>query len=50
MVSKQVDLLAVDSAHGHSERVLEAVANVKRALPDVQLIAGNVATYEGAAI
>ena len=48
LVSKKVDVLAIDSAHGHSQRVMDAVANVKRALPDVQLIAGNVATYEGA--
>jgi IMP dehydrogenase len=43
-----VDLLAIDSAHGHSERVMQAVIAVKRAFPQVDLIAGNVATYEGA--
>src|SRR5450755_2599217 len=48
LVSKKVDVLAVDSAHGHSERVLEVVATLKRVLPDVQLIAGNVATKQGA--
>ena len=48
LVSKKVDVLAIDSAHGHSQRVMDAIANVKRALPNVQLIAGNVATYEGA--
>src|SRR5512140_2608161 len=48
LVSRKVDLLAVDSAHGHSERVLEVVATLKRVLPDVQLIAGNVATKQGA--
>jgi IMP dehydrogenase len=48
LVKRKVDVLAIDSAHGHQERVLEAVAAVKRALPDVQLIAGNIATYEGA--
>src|SRR5712691_11402970 len=48
LVKKKVDVLAMDSAHGHSERVMEAIAVVKRALPDVQLIAGNVATLEGA--
>jgi len=48
LVSRKVDVLAIDSAHGHHERVLDAVAAVKRALPEVQLIAGNVATYEGA--
>src|SRR5258708_2029332 len=48
LVRKKVDVLAVDSAHAHNERVLEAVAAIKRSLPSVQLIAGNVATYEGA--
>ncbi len=48
LVKRKVDVLAIDSAHGHQERVLEAVAAVKRALPGVQLIAGNIATYEGA--
>src|SRR5262252_10697095 len=36
LVKKKVDVLVIDSAHGHSERVLEAVAAVKRALPEVQ--------------
>ena len=44
----KVDVIAIDSAHGHSKGVMDAVAAVKRALPEVQLIAGNVATYEGA--
>ncbi len=48
LVARKVDVLAVDSAHAHSHRVLDAVAAIKRALPDVQLLAGNVATYDGA--
>src|SRR5258706_11130175 len=48
LVKKKVDVLAIDSAHGHQTRVLEAVAAIKHALPDVQLIAGNVATFDGA--
>jgi IMP dehydrogenase len=44
----KVDLLAIDSAHGHSTRVLEAVKAVKAKLPEVDLIAGNVATFDGA--
>lgn len=48
LVRRKVDLLAIDSAHGHSGRVMEAIRAVKHALPDVELIAGNVATYEGA--
>jgi IMP dehydrogenase len=41
-------VLAIDSAHGHSSRVLEAVKTVKSKLPDVDLLAGNVGTHEGA--
>src|SRR5216684_6436464 len=48
LVARKVDVLAIDSAHGHQARVMEAIAAVKRALPDVELIAGNVATLEGA--
>ncbi len=48
LYQRKVDVLCIDSAHGHSERVLDAVRQVKKALPDVQLMAGNVATYEGA--
>jgi IMP dehydrogenase len=47
LVKYRVDALAIDSAHGHSSRVLEAVAAVKKAFPEVDLFAGNVATYEG---
>ncbi|QMV18212.1 IMP dehydrogenase [Granulicella sp. 5B5] len=47
LVKMRVDALAIDSAHGHSERVLEAVREVKRRFPEVDLFAGNVATYEG---
>jgi IMP dehydrogenase len=48
LVKNRVDVLAIDSAHGHSSRVLEAVRDVKKRFPDVGLLAGNVATYEGA--
>ena len=48
LVAKKVDVLVVDSAHGHSERVLEAVRTIKQKLPEADLIAGNVATFEGA--
>ncbi len=48
LVRLRVDLLAVDSAHGHSTRVLEAVHAVKAKLPEVDLIAGNVGTFDGA--
>ncbi len=48
LVQNRVDVLSVDSAHGHSSRVLEAVREVKKRFPDVDLLAGNIATYEGA--
>jgi IMP dehydrogenase len=44
----KADVLAIDTAHGHSSRVMEAIRAVKHALPDMQLMAGNVATFEGA--
>ncbi len=48
LVKARADVLAIDSAHGHSSRVLEAVRDVKKRFPGVALLAGNVATYEGA--
>jgi IMP dehydrogenase len=48
LVSRKVDVIAIDTAHGHSQRVLDAVKILKSKLPEVQLITGNVATYEGA--
>ena len=47
LVKARVDVLAIDTAHGHSSRVIEAVTVIKRRFPDVELIAGNVATAEG---
>ena len=43
-----VDIVVIDTAHGHSTRVVEAAADTKRNFPQVELIAGNVATAEGA--
>jgi IMP dehydrogenase len=48
LAQAKVDVLAIDSAHGHSSLVLEAVKKVKAKLPEVELIAGNVATFDGA--
>src|SRR5438067_10677400 len=48
LAERNVDVLAIDTAHGHTERVMNAVRAVKKALPDVELLTGNVATYEGA--
>jgi IMP dehydrogenase len=47
MVRMRVDVLAIDSAHAHSSRVLEAVREVKKHFPHIGLLAGNVVTYEG---
>src|SRR6202166_1551377 len=44
----KVDVLAIDTAHGHSVRVMDAIKTVKHRLPEMQLVAGNVGTYEGA--
>jgi IMP dehydrogenase len=49
LIQAGVDVIVIDTAHGHSEGVLAATARVREAFPDVQLIAGNVATREGAA-
>ena len=48
LVEAGVDVLVVDTAHGHSEGVLVAVERTRDAFPNVQLVAGNVATAEGA--
>jgi IMP dehydrogenase len=48
LVRKKVDVIAVDSAHGHSQRVMDAVRTVKKSLPNVDVLAGNVGSYEGA--
>ncbi|HEX5689252.1 MAG TPA: IMP dehydrogenase, partial [Roseiflexaceae bacterium] len=49
LVRVGVDLLVIDTAHGHSQGVLDAVLRIREAFPDVQLIAGNVSTGAGAA-
>jgi IMP dehydrogenase len=48
LVKAGVDVIAVDSAHGHAEAVLESVRVIKKRFPDMDLIAGNVATAAGA--
>jgi IMP dehydrogenase len=42
------DVLAIDTAHGHTTRVMAAIQSIRKRLPDVQVVAGNVATAEGA--
>ena len=48
LIKAGVDVIVVDSAHGHAEMVLETVFAIKKAHPGIELIAGNVATGEGA--
>ena len=48
LAREKVDVLAIDTAHGHTSRVMEAIRAVKHKFPEIQLIAGNVATAEGA--
>jgi IMP dehydrogenase len=47
LAREKVDVLAIDTAHGHTTRVMEAIREVKRKFPEMQLLAGNVATAEG---
>ena len=46
LVNKQVDIIAVDTAHGHSAKVIETVSQIKKQFPNLQVVAGNVATAE----
>ena len=48
LIRAKADVIAIDTAHGHSSRVIAAVREVKRRFPDLQLIAGNIATEEAA--
>lgn len=48
LLAAGVDVLVLDSAHGHSANVLRSIQKIKSAFPAAQLIAGNIATYEGA--
>ena len=47
LVAAKVDVIVVDTAHGHSKGVIVAVKRIKLNYPDLQIIAGNVATAEG---
>jgi IMP dehydrogenase len=47
LVKARVDVLAIDTAHGHTLKVVDAVRELRRRFPELQLIAGNVATAEG---
>ena len=48
LINAKVDVLVVDSSHAHSDGVLEAITSIRKRFDDVRLIAGNVATAEGA--
>ncbi|MBE5898636.1 MAG: IMP dehydrogenase [Lachnospiraceae bacterium] len=48
LVDAKVDVIVLDSAHGHSKNIIDAVKKVKSAYPDLQVIAGNIATAEAA--
>ncbi len=47
LVEAGVDLIVIDTAHGHSKRVIETLEKIKSSFPDLQVVAGNVATAEG---
>jgi len=47
LADAKVDVIVLDSAHGHSENVLSCLRNIKKEFPDLQVVAGNVATGEG---
>jgi IMP dehydrogenase len=48
LIRTKVDVIVIDTAHGHSSRVLEAVKEAKRKFPEMDVVAGNIATEEGA--
>ncbi len=48
LITAGADVLVVDSAHGHSEMVIDMVAQIKKAFPDTQVVAGNIVTAEAA--
>ena len=48
LVAAGCDVIVVDTAHGHSKRVLDSLARIRKKHPDIDLVAGNIATSEGA--
>ncbi|CAM3292847.1 IMP dehydrogenase [Filibacter tadaridae] len=48
LVKAEVDVIVIDTAHGHSKGVLDTVAEIRKQYPDLDIIAGNIATAEGA--
>lgn len=47
LVKAEVDVIVIDTAHGHSKGVLDVVAQIRRQFPELEIIAGNIATAEG---
>jgi len=47
LVKAEVDVIVIDTAHGHSKGVLDVIAQIRRQFPDIEIIAGNIATAEG---
>src|SRR6202042_3310188 len=47
LINADVDVVVVDTAHGHSKNVIDTVKQIKKSWPKIQVIAGNVATAEG---
>jgi IMP dehydrogenase len=48
LIRMKVDVIAIDSAHGHTQRVMDSIKKLKSKFPEVDLLAGNVASFEGA--
>ncbi len=48
LIEAEVDVVAIDTAHGHSKRVMDTLREIKKRFPGLLVIAGNIATYEGA--
>ena len=48
LVDAKVDVIAIDTAHGHTKAVIDMIGRVKSAFPDLEIVAGNVGTREGA--
>jgi IMP dehydrogenase len=48
MSKAKADVLAIDTAHGHTAKVMDAIKTIRQRLPEMQIVAGNVATYEAA--
>src|SRR5579864_1096877 len=48
MAKAKADVLAIDTAHGHTQRVMDSIKAIRHRLPEMQLVAGNVATYDAA--